>query len=75
LNSYVGIDEPFKGSITVPIPFFNAFLPSGYLADSTMGCLHFVIATLVASCYVIFLASHSLKGFKQSLFKAALTFH
>lgn len=75
MNSYVGIDEPFKGSVPVPIPFFNAFLPSSYLADSTLGCLHLVIATLVATSDVIFLISHSIDWIDKSLFKAILTFH
>ncbi len=75
MKLYVGIDEPFKGSVPVPIPFFNAFLPSGYFADSTLSGFHLVIATLVASCYVIFLVSHPINRINKSLFKAVLTFH
>ena len=75
LNSYIGIDEPFKCGVTIPIAFFNSFLPTSYSADSTLSCFHFVIATLVATGYVIFLISQSLSWIDEAHFETVLTFH
>jgi len=75
LNSYIGINEPFQGCVTVPIPLFNAFLPIGYFTDSALSGLHLVIATLVATRNVIFPVSQSLSWIDKSLLEAILTFH
>jgi len=64
LNSYIGIYEPFKGGVAIPISFFNALLPISYSADSAFSVLHLVITTLVAAAYLILSIDHSIYWIK-----------
>jgi hypothetical protein len=75
LNSYIGINKPFKCGVAVPVAFFDALLPISYLTDSTLRGFHFVITALVAPSYSVFLIGYSIHRLYQSLLEAILTFH
>jgi hypothetical protein len=64
LNSYIGIYEPLKCGVAIPIAFLNALLPISYPADSAFSVFHLVIATLVAPTYFIFSINHSIYWIK-----------
>jgi hypothetical protein len=64
LNSYIGIYEPLKCGVAIPIAFFDALLPISYSADSAFSVLHLVIATLVTAAYLILSINHSIYWIK-----------
>jgi hypothetical protein len=64
LNSYIGINEPLKRCIAIPVTFFNALLSIGYFTDTALGGLHLVIAALVASVNLILSTNYSVNWIK-----------